>query len=232
MKKLLALILAVVMVFAFAACGSGNDNSNDSNTESNTEATTETTQKAESTEDTAVADTSVGKAVDGTIELSTADMVIVINGTAVARPYIFDDILAAGITGNDYLKDIELYAGDYFSPNIFIDEEEDYIITPAYYNDSEETILMADATANEITMSTYSSTPEDKNVSILGIKFGMTKAEVLDMFGEPTWNDDESCQWLVTVSDADMEGNLMIYFTSDADDAAVNQVTLSVRESW
>ena len=138
----------------------------------------------------------------------------------------------AGITGNDYLKDIELYAGDFFSPNIFIDEEEDYIITPAYYNDSEETILMADATANEITMSTYSSTPEDKNVSILGVKFGMTKAEVLDMFGEPTWNDEESCQWLVTVSDADMEGNLMIYFTSDADDAAVNQVTLSVRESW
>ena len=192
----------------------------DSHTDPSTEALTKTDPS------------SVEKAVDGTLNLSTANLAIVINDNTVATPYQLNDIINAGISVDDSVQQIELSAGDYFTPNIFIDKDWNYGISPNYYNESDNTISITEAKAQTIGMFTYEETPEDQNVSILGIKFSMTKAEVISILGDPMWNEGDEFQWLVSVFDGDLEGNFTVSFVSDAEDAIVSAVNLSVHEPW
>lgn len=246
MKKLLSIILAGLLVFLLTACGGETSESADSPADSSADSTTDspadstTDSHADSTADSS-ADSStevsgnpdpsyVEKAVDGTLNLSTANLAIVINDKTVAMPYQLNEIINAGISVEDFVKEIELGAGDYFTPNIFIDEDEDYGIGPNYYNESDETVSITEAKAQSIGIFTYEDTPEDRNVSILGIKFGMTKAEVLNIFGDPMWDDENEFQWLISVSDGNLEGNFTVSFVSDAEDATVSAVYLSVHE--
>ena len=243
MKKFIALLLVLALVLSLAACGGEAPKPTDAPTAAPTNAPTDAPTNAPtdaSTEEPTAAPTepqnddpaSVEKAVDGMLTLSTANLAIVVNGNTVAMPYRLSDIISAGITVEDFIQEMELAAGDFFNPNIFIDEDWDYGISPSYYNDSDDTISITNAQAKEISMFTYKETPEDQNVSILGVKFGMTKADVINLLGEPMWSEDDYCEWQVSVSDAELEGNFTIYFVSDADDAGISTVSLSVHEPW
>lgn len=241
MKKFLAIIPAAAMLLSLAACGNEDNltnstTSNSASTPSNsapTPSTTPSNNENESKEPTVESDSSivpsVGKATEGTLELSTANFTITINDTAVPVPYYLNELIDAGLLPNEALEDIELGSGDYFSPNIYIDQDENYLVTPAYYNGADSSVSIAEARANEITMFTYAETPEDQNVSILGIKFGMTKTEVKNILGEPMLDEGDGMQWLVSVSDnSALEGNFFVSFTSDSDDAVVCMVDLSL----
>ena len=243
MKRVFAMILAAVMVLSLAACGGEAPKPTDAPAAAPTNAPTAAPTNAptaEPTEEPTDAPTepqngdpaSVEKAVDGMLTLSTANLAIVVNGNTVAMPYRMSDIISAGVTVDDYIKEIELAAGDFFSPNLFVDEDWNYGISPSYYNESEDTISITQAQAQGISMFTYEETPVDQNISILGVKFGMTKADVINLLGEPMWSEDDYCEWQVTVSDAELEGNFTIYFVSDADDAGISTVSLSVHEPW
>lgn len=243
MKRVFAMILAAVMVLSLAACGGEAPKPTDAPTAAPTNAPTAAPTNAptaEPTEEPTDAPTepqnddpaSIEKAVDGMLTLSTANLAIVVNGNTVAMPYRMSDIISAGVTVDDYIKEIELAAGDFFSPNLFVDEDWNYGISPSYYNESEDTISITQAQAQGISMFTYEETPVDQNISILGVKFGMTKADVINLLGEPMWSEDDYCEWQVSVSDAELEGNFTIYFVSDADDAGISTVSLSVHEPW
>ena len=247
MKKVFAMILAVVMVLSLAACGGEASKPTDAPTAAPTAKPTDAPTAAPTdaptaapTEEPTAAPTepqnddpaSVEKAVDGMLTLSTANLAIVINGNTVSMPYRLSDIMDAGITVEDFIQEMELAAGDFFNPNIFVDEDWNYGISPSYYNESDDTISITNAQAQEISMFTYEETPEDQNLSILGVKFGMTKADVINLLGEPMWSDDDYCEWQVSVSDAELEGNFTIYFVNDADDAGISTVSLSVHEPW
>ena len=244
MKKLLSIVLAAFMVFSLVACAGETSKPTDPSIKPTDPSIAPTDPSIAPTDPTinptdppSEAPTkpdssSVEKAVDGTLNLSTANLAIVINDNTVAMPYQLKDIINAGISVEDFVQEIELSAGDYFTPNIFIDEDWNYGISPNYYNESDETVSITEAKAQAIGMFTYEDTPEDQNVSILGIKFAMTKAEVISILGDPMWNDGDEFQWLVSVSDGNLEGNYTVSFVSDAEDAIVSAVNLSVHEPW
>ncbi|MBR6258666.1 MAG: hypothetical protein IKR21_00460 [Oscillospiraceae bacterium] len=237
MKKLIAIALAALMLLAFAACGedtapaSTNAPSTSTETpaatESSAPAENEASEPAESGEASAPAAPSGSLvAEDGTITVSTADLVVDINGTKVGRPYHLDDIAAAGLDVES-LTDLEVSSGSNFSPNIFLDENGDYMLVPNYYNGGDASVSMTEAEANSIGFSTYSGEPVDQGVSIFGVKYGTAKAEVIEMLGEPAYNDGDYCEWTLDLTDADYDGTLYMYFTSDADDGLVTDVYVS-----
>ena len=127
---------------------------------------------------------------------------IVKNGTAVPMPYRLGGLKAAGIPGDESRKEIELAPGNFFTANLFLDENEDYLISPAYYNGENDTIKIADAKAEQITMITYSGEPVDQGVSLFGVTFGMTKSAVKAMLGEPMSDNGDYFEWQVSVPDA------------------------------
>lgn len=112
-----------------------------------------------------------------------------------------------------------------------MDENEDYLISPAYYNGEDNTINIANAKAEQITMITYSGEPVDQGVSLFGVTFGMTKSAVKAMLGEPMSDNDDYFEWQVAVSDASYEGSFSIYFTDDAGTAGASQIDLSLIEN-
>ena len=79
-------------------------------------------------------------------------------------------------------------------------------------------------------MITYSGEPADQGVSILGVTFGMKKSDVRAMLGEPMYDNGNSFEWEVTVSDAGYKGSFTIYFTEDTDTAGASQIDLSLIE--
>lgn len=235
MKKVIALILAAIMVLSLAACGGEAPKPTDpTNAPNNTPTNAPAGDPTDAPTDAPVTNdpASVGKAVDGLLTLSTANLAIVINGNTVSMPYRLSDIISAGLTVDDFIQEMELAAGDFFNPNLFIDEDWNYGISPSYYNESDDTISITSAQAQEISMFTYEETPVDQNVSILGVKFGMTKADVINLLGDPMWSEGDYCEWQVSVSDGNLEGNFTIYFVSEADDAGISTVALSVHEPW
>ena len=221
MKKMIAFLLAAVMLLSLAACGGGDK---PANSESGTtpSGTGETTGNATGAE--------IKTAESGVWTISLGNATIVVNGTAVPMPYRLGELEAAGVPEDESRKVIELAPGDFFSANLYLDENEDYVISPAYYNGGDDTINLADAQAEEITMITYSGEPVDQGVSLLGVTFGMAKSDVRAMLGEPMYDNGDYFEWQIAVSDAGYEGSFSIYFTDDADDAGASQIDLTLIE--
>ena len=223
MKKLLAIILAGLMVLSLVACGgkdalpSGIGGSADNKAEKKDSVTQGATEE-------------VKPAENGVLTISIGNAAIVVNGTSVPMPYRLGELEAAGVPEDESRKEIELASGDFFSPNLFLDENEDYVISPAYYNGGDDTIKITDAQAEEITMITYSGEPADQGVSLLGVTFGMKKSDVRAMLGKPMYDNGDSFEWEVTVSDAGYKGSFTIYFTDNADTAGASQIDLSLIE--
>ena len=222
MKKMIAFLLAAVMLLSLTVCGGGDKpaNSESGTTSSGTGETTGNATEAE-----------IKPAENGVLTISLGNATIVVNGTAVPMPYRLGELEAAGVPEDESRKEIELAPGDFFSANLYLDENEDYVISPAYYNGGDDTINIADAQAEEITMITYSGEPVDQGVSLLGVTFGMAKSDVRAMLGEPMYDNGDYFEWQVAVSDAGYEGSFSIYFTDDADDAGASQIDLTLIEA-
>ena len=222
MKKMIAFLLAAVMLLSLAACGGGDKpaNSESGTTPSGTGETTGNATEAE-----------IKPAESGVLTISLGNATIVVNGTAVPMPYRLGELEAAGVPEDESRKVIELAPGDFFSANLYLDENEDYVISPAYYNGGDDTINLADVQAEEITMITYSGEPVDQGVSLLGVTFGMAKSDVRAMLGEPMYDNGDYFEWQIAVSDAGYEGSFSIYFTDDADDAGASQIDLTLIEA-
>ena len=227
MKKMIAFLLAAVMLLSLTACGGGDKPANSEPGTSTGETTDNSTEKDSASQGEPA---EIKPAEDGVLKIGIGDAAIVVNGTAVAMPYRLGELEAAGVPGDESRKEIELAPGDFFSANLYLDENEDYVISPAYYNGGDDTIKITDAQAEEITMFTYSGEPADQGVSILGVTFGMKKSDVRAMLGEPMYDNGNSFEWEVTVSDAGYKGSFTIYFTDNADTAGASQIDLSLIE--
>lgn len=235
MKKYIAILLAALMVMALAACGQKTGGG--SETQQGAENQTESENVAESNTETESSDPveqgSAGKiapAKDGTLTLSAKDIAVVVNGTAVPRPYNLKALEAAGVPADESRSTISLGAGDIFSANLYLDDNEDYVLIPAYVNNGESSVSITEAKADEIKMTTYADAPVDQGVSILGISFGMPRSEVKALIGEPSYDSGDYCEWHIEAPDIAYEGTLSMYFTEDADNGAVSEVDLNVFE--
>ena len=225
MKKMIAFLLAAVMLLSLTACGGGDKPTNSTDTGETTDNSTEKDSAPQE------APAEIKPAEDGVLKIGIGNAAIVVNGTAVAMPYRLGELEAAGVPGDEFRKEIELAPGDFFSANLYLDENEDYVISPAYYNGGDDTIKITDAQAEEITMITYSGEPADQGVSLLGVTFGMKKSDVRAMLGEPMYDNGDYFEWQIAVSDAGYEGSFSIYFTDDADDAGASQIDLTLIEA-
>lgn len=235
MKKVLSIILAALMVLSLAACGGGKDTSSSGtgNTTGNAAEKDPTLEKdpvAEKDPASEGEQAEIKPAENGILTIGIGNAAIVVNGTAVPMPYRLGELEAAGVPADESRREIELAPGDFFSVNLFLDENEDYLLNPAYYNGGDDTINIADAQAGEITMISYSGEPVDQGVSLLGVTFGMAKSDVRAMLGEPMYDNGDYFEWEVTVSDAGYAGNFSIYFTDDADNAGTSQIDLTLIE--
>ena len=209
------------------ACGGGDKPANSEPGTSTGETTDNSTEKDSASQGEPA---EIKPAEDGVLKIGIGNAAIVVNGTAVAMPYRLGELEAAGVPGDESRKEIELAPGDFFSANLYLDENEDYVISPAYYNGGDDTIKITDAQAEEITMITYSGEPVDQGVSLLGVTFGMAKSDVRAMLGEPMYDNGDYFEWQIAVSDAGYEGSFSIYFTDDADDAGASQIDLTLIE--
>ena len=230
MKKLLGIIAATTMALSLVACGENKEEVNNPNT--NTEvssSSTTTSAEAPSTPDVATP-SQTGFSQGGTITLNKADVAVVVNGTSVPMPYRLSDLESAGVPAEESRSLINLGAGDIFSANLYLDENEDYVLIPAYQNKSDASISVTEAEAEDITMTTYADSPVDQGVSILGVPFGMTKSELKAKLGEPAVDDGDYFEWHLEIPEMSYEGTLSIYVTSNADDAGVSQVNMTVFE--
>ncbi len=233
MKKLFGIIIAIMMVFALVACGEKANENNKPQQNApaeNTNTGSQPTETATPVENNTPANNTQGgvTANNGTITLSKADVAIVVNGTSVKMPYNLKELEAAGVPADESRAQIELKAGDMFSANLYLDENEDYLLIPAYQNKGEASVKITEAEAEEITMTSYASSPADQGVSILGVTFGMTKSDLKARLGEPSLDEDNQLEWHVEVPDMAYEGTLSINVAGDGDDAVVSQVRLSV----
>ena len=116
MKKMIAFLLAAVMLLSLAACGGGDKpaNSESGTTPSGTGETTGNATEAE-----------IKPAESGVLTISLGNATIVVNGTAVPMPYRLGELEAAGVPEDESRKVIELAPGDFFSANLYLDENED-----------------------------------------------------------------------------------------------------------
>ena len=226
MKKMMRTALMATMAFALLllpACGGGGS-------DDGAQAPAVEEESSAGTFEGEEVSTDFAPAVDGVLTLKMANAGIIINGTGVAMPYTFAELEAAGIRSAEDLRSIEMGAGDFYSVNMFLDENEDYLVLPYFYNDSEEALPITEVDAEEISMATYAEAPVDQNVSLLGVKFGMTKAEVTDLLGAPSWEDGDYWEYQVAMEDSNYEGHFTIYFNTDADDAVVSQADLDITD--
>ncbi len=234
--KEVGMMLAVVLLLALSACGGkteGTASPQQAASAANTmaAAASESSMSAASASPAPAQQGEPGKAVsaaDGTLTLRKADIAVVVNRTAVPMPYHLKELEAAGVPADETRSGIELGAGDFFSANLYLDENKDYVLIPAYYNGGDAAVGIAEAEAEEITMTTYADELEDQGVSILGVSFGMPADGVKALFGEPMYDDGGYCEWHIEVPDIAYEGTLSMYFAGDAEDAGVSQVNLTV----
>ena len=236
MKKFLAIIFAAVMMPSLAACG-GDKSSNSSSGETTVSQDSESIESKEnstsqetSEETTSTKNGEIAPAKDGEITLSSGNIAVVVNGKTVPMPYNLVELEAAGVPVNETFREDELASGDSFSLNLYLDENEDYILIPDYYNAGDDSVALTDAEAKTISMVSYANEPVDQGVSLLGVTFGMTKSDVKAMLGEPMSDNGDSCEWQIAVTDADYVGNFSIYFTGDGDDAGACEIRLDFME--
>lgn len=225
MRKKLAMIVMAVMLLPLAACGGGESPNTD-------QGETSLTQSSE-TEKTPVsqeASEEIKVAKDGEFVLSSADIAVVVNGKKVLMPYNLVELENAGVPVNEMFREDELASGDSFSLNLYLDENDDYLLIPGYYNGGDDTVVLTEAEAKTITMVSYAGEPADQGVSLLGVTFGMSKSDVKAMLGEPMSDSGDYCEWQIVVTDADYIGNFSIYFTGDADDAGACEIRLDFME--
>ena len=237
MKQVLAILLAAVLMLAFAACGEkpaggtgtqpGEAGSGSAGSGAPTEAP-ESAAPVTSAPEQPSEPAGISSSGDGTLVLSAAEVAVVVNGTSVPMPYNLRALEAAGVPADESRSEIELGAGDFFSANLYLDENEDYLLIPAYYNGTDSSVSITEAEAEEITMITYADAPADQGVSILGVSFGMAKSAVKELLGAPMSDDGSYCEWHIEVPALDYEGTLSMYFTGDSEDAGVSQVDLTV----
>lgn len=224
MKKLFGIMVVTMMVLALVACGEkaneGEKLQDSASTSSETSSSSLTLQSSSSE--------AVSSAKDGTLTIKKADVAVVVNGTSVPMPYKLKDLEAAGVPADETRDGKELAVGDIFSANIYLDENEDYVLIPAYNNIGNNAVSMMEAEAEEITMTTYADNPVDQGVSILGVSFGMAKSSVIALLGTPSSDDGSYAEWHIEIPEMNYEGTLSMYFTNDADDAGVSQVNLNV----
>lgn len=238
MKKLFEIMIATVMVLVLVACGEKPSDINviqqnttlDSAKSSNSSIVTSNENSASTTSAStqSKAIEGVSSAKDGTLTLSKADIAVVVNGTSVPMPYKLNELEAAGVPADESRHEIELGAGDFFSANLYLDDNEDYSIIPYYYNGGDSTINIAEAEAEEISMTAYADNPVDQGVSIFGISFGMSRNKVKALLGEPMLDEGSYLEWHLELPDMAYEGTLSIYVTEDSDDAGVSQINLNV----
>ena len=232
MKKWIALVLAAAMLLALSACGGTAEADTASAPETASEEAASVAEESSAPEGGASAAQEIAAAENGTLRFASANAAIVVKDTAVPMPYRFSELVSAGVPADDSIPEISLGAGDFFSPKLFLDENEDYVIIPAYYNGTDNALTVAEAEAGEITMATYASEPQDQDVSLLGVKFGMTRSEVTALLGEAAYEEDDALQWTVELTDGSQTGSFSVLFTSGADDAVVMQAVLSLAESF
>ena len=227
MKKLLLTLLAVMMVFALVACGE-KKNENEQTSGNAIQESNEINADNTSAPAQPSASNGINAAKDGTITLSKADLAVVVNGTSVKMPFRLPELEAAGVPADESRSSIKLGAGDLFTANLFLDEEEDYVLMPAYQNKGDAEITINEAEAEEITMTTYADEPVDQGVSVLGVTFGMARKDVKALLGVPSSDSGDYLEWHLEIPDIAYEGTLSLYLTEDSDEAGVSQVNLVV----
>ena len=238
MKRIFALILAAVIVFAFAACGEKTEGNSVQQQNSASGSAGSNGAAAPAAENTpaaaepqqADAPGGISPAEDGTLTISKADVAVVVNGTSVPVPYNLKELEAAGVPADESRSEIKLGAGDFFSLNLYLDENEDYLLIPAYYNGGNSSISVYEAEAEEVTLTTYADDPADQGVSILGVSLGMARKDVKDLLGAPDYDAGDYMEWHIEVPEMAYAGTLSMYVTSDDDEAGVSQVDLTVFE--
>ncbi|MBE7009047.1 MAG: hypothetical protein E7422_07935 [Ruminococcaceae bacterium] len=240
MKKYFAMLLAAIMLLALAGCGGKTDEGTASqqtapaasSSAAAPAASSEPAPAASAESTPAPAEQSasggIAPASNGTLTVSKADIAVVVNGTSVPMPYSLKALESAGVPADADRDGIQLNAGDFFSANLYLDENEDYLLIPAYYNGGDSAVSIMDAEAEEITMTTYADAPQDQGVSIFGVSFGMSRSEVKALLGEPSNDSGDYVEWHIEVPDIAYEGTLSMYFTEDSDSAGVSQVDLTV----
>ncbi len=236
MKKIIAMILAVLMLLALTACGGNTEggtapaNSASGSAENNgaAAAPAESSEPAASEPEQESSSGGIAPATDGTLTIGKADIAVMINGKSVPMPYKLKELEAAGVPADEARDGTELNPGDFLSASLYLDENEDYLLIPAYYNGGSSAISIMDAEAEEITMTTYSDEPKDQGVSVLGIAFGLPRSEVKAMLGNPIYDAGDYLEWHVDVPELNYEGTLSMYFTEDSDSAGVSQLDLTV----
>ena len=221
MKKIFLVLFAVIMMIALVACGEKNDeNVTSTNIDANTNTVSENTEP--------ITSKGIAPANNGTLTISKDDLAVVVNGTSVKMPYKLKELESAGVPADESRNEIKLDVGGLFSANLYLDDNEDYLLIPAYQNKGDAEINLLDAEAEEITMTTYADNPADQGVSIFGIPFGMARKDVKNLLGEPKLDDGSYFEWHLEIPDMSYEGTLSLYVTEDADDAGVSQVNLTV----
>ena len=242
MKKILLIMIAVVMALALVACGEKTSENTQvqnnqpsssvqtNNVPANTNTNADENANATATPAQATNSKGIAPAKDGTLTLSKADLAVVVNGTSVQMPYNLKELETAGVPADESRSEIKLGAGDIFSANLYLDDNEDYLLIPAYQNKGDSEITITEAKAEEITMTTYADEPVDQGVSIFGVPFGMTRKEVKALLGEPKSDEGSYFEWHLEIPDMSYEGTLSLYVTEDSDDAGVSQINLNVFE--
>lgn len=230
MKKYLVMILAATMILSLAACG--GPSTDDSTTPPVQADGAGDVAGTENGGETGGADATgtIAPATDGELTLSTGDIAVVVNGTKVLMPYNLVELENAGVPVNEMFREDELGSGESFGLNLYLDENEDYLLIPDYYNGGDAAVALTAAEAKTITMVSFASEPVDQGISLLGVTFGMSKGDVKALLGEPMTDDGMYCDWQIVVTDADYIGNISMYFTEDSDDAGVNEVRLDFME--
>lgn len=228
MKKFLALCLALCMAFVLVGCGGSGDTSktpvNDDVQEENGGQSNEAGNETNN-DDVKLEIEQLG---GGDLKVTEDDMAFTYNGKSVAYPYDVAGMEAAGLPIDASSKEIKLASGDYFVLNVYLDENEDYILNPDLYNESEEEASIMDAKATSIRYTTYLSEPVDQGITMMGVKLGMTRAEVRALLGDPKFDEGTEYQYGLKTDDVWTEGSLNVSFVSDADDALVYDIYLGL----
>lgn len=81
-------------------------------------------------------------AKDGELTLSTENIAVAVNGKTVPMPYNLVEMENAGVPVNEMLREDVLASGDSFGLNLYLDENDDYLLIPSYYNAGDDSVIL------------------------------------------------------------------------------------------